>query len=170
MTIRGEKFETFWKDEKGNSWDVALTVAHIGERDELVSFRVSATSKTVPLTQSTIREVPILKMLQNLATEGSLQTRSSISGRWIPNKRLSIRHNREYVLNEVARTYQSAFRAHLPVQRTVAEHLNVPLSTATRYIALARKFGYLTDIPRQRPTSLSGSRRRNEQNDTRIQD
>lgn len=170
MTIRGKKFETFWKDEKGNSWDVALTVAHIGERDELVSFRVSATSKKLPLTQSTIREVPILKMLQTLAKEGSLQAYPKISGQWTPNRRLSIRHNREYVLNEVARTYQSAFKAHLPVQRTVAERLNVPLSTATRYIALARKFGYLTDTPRLRPTSLSGSRRRNEQHETRIQD
>jgi hypothetical protein len=170
MSVKGQKHQTLWTDSNGKSWDLALTVADVGERKELVSIRISATSKNSTLTQSIIREVPILKMLQNLATEGSLQLPARISGRWTPSQRLSIRHNRDYVLKEVARTYQNAYKAHLPVQKTVAQRLNVPLSTATRYIAIARKFGYLTDIPRQRPTSLSGSRRRNEHKETRIQD
>ena len=170
MSPRGRKYETFWTDRSGRSWDVAFTVTRSNERDELVLFQISASSKETPLTQSVIREVPILKMLQNLATEGRLETPRRISGSWIPNRRLSIRNNREYVLQSVAQTYEAAYQAHLPVQRTVAERLNIPLSTATRYIAIARKFGFLTDIPRHRPTSLSGSRRRNEQHETRIQD
>lgn len=170
MTIRGQKVETLWTDQNGKSWDVALTVTRVGERDELVSFRISTTSKNTPLTQSAIREVPVLKMLQTLAQEGSLQVPRRISGRWTPNRRLSIRHNREYVLSQVARTYLSAYQAHLPVQKAVAQHLNVPLSTATRYITMARKFGYLTDTPRLRPTSPTGSRRRDEKQEPRIQD
>lgn len=168
-TVR-KRHETRWSDSSGRAWDVVLTTSLGQDREELVAIQVSSTAQHQPLTQSVIRAVPVLEMLRNIATEGSPQARTQIVGRWTAQGRLSIRDNLELVLKSVARTYSSAFRSHQPVQKSVAESLNVPLSTATRYIALARKFGYLTDIPRRRPTSLTGSRRRNEQQEARIQD
>lgn len=170
MTNKRKTYETRWSDSSGQAWDVVLTMSSGQGREELIAFRVSSTSKHHPLTQSVVRSVPVLAMLRNITTEGSAQATKRIVGRWTPEGRLSIRENRELVLQTVARTYNSAFKSHLPVQTTVAQRLNVPLSTATRYIALARKFGYLTDIPRRRSTPIDGPRRRNEQRKPRIQD
>lgn len=170
MTNTRKAYKTRWSDSNGDAWDVVLTMSSGPGREELIAFRVSSTSKRRPLTQSVVRSVPVLEMLRNIATDGSPKATKRIVGRWIPQGRLSIRDNRELVLETVARTYNSAFKSHLPVQKTVAQRLNVPLSTATRYIALARKFGYLTDTPRLRPTPKNGPRRRNEQHKPRIQD
>jgi hypothetical protein len=170
MTNTRKTYETRWSDSNGQAWDVVLTMSSGQGREELIAIRVSSTSKRHPLTQSVVRSVPVLEMLRNITTEGSPQATKRIVGRWTPQSRLSIRDNRELVLQTVARTYNSAFKSHLPVQKTVAQRLNVPLSTATRYIALARKFGYLTDNPRLRPTAQTGSRRHDEQHKPRIQD
>ena len=111
-------------------------------------------NESVRLTQSTNRELPFAEFLQDWENfpHDFAQRRTGITGamsvepkRSRGSQRLSV-----YELQEVAEIYMDAFKAHLPVQETVALTLGIPKSTACKRIAAARKQGLLKEI--ERPT------------------
>ena len=142
-----------WSDSKGREWNVMISTTSINGRKEPVGVHVYS-NESVRLTQSTIRELPFAEFLQDWENfpHDFAQRRTGITGamsvepkRSRGSQRLSV-----YELQEVAEIYMDAFKAHLPVQETVALTLGIPKSTACKRIAAARKQGLLKEI--ERPT------------------
>jgi hypothetical protein len=142
-----------WSDSKGREWNVMISTTSINGRKEPVGVHVYS-NESVRLTQSTIRELPFAEFLQDWENfpHDFAQRRTGITGamsvepkRSRGSQRLSV-----YELQEVAEIYMDAFKAHLPVQETVALTLGIPKSTACKRINLARKKGLLPKV--ERPT------------------
>ena len=141
-----------WSDSKGREWNVSITTTTINGRKEPVGVHIYS-NESIRLTQSTIRELPFKDFLQDWENfpHDFAQRRSGITGamsvgepkRSRGSSRLSM-----YELQEVADIYMDAYKNHLPVQETVALTLGIPVSTACKRIAAARKQGLLADIAR----------------------
>jgi hypothetical protein len=145
-----------WSDSKGREWNIAITTATINGRKEPVGMHIYS-NESVRLTQSTIREMPFLEFLkdqEDFAHE-TAQRRTGITGAMSviePKRSRGSRRLQEHELQEVADIYMDAYKKHLPVQATVASTLRIPISTACKRIAAARKRGLLADLAR--PTRL----------------
>jgi hypothetical protein len=143
-----------WSDSKGREWNVSITTTTINGRKEPVGMHVYS-NESVRLTQSTIRELPFKDFLQDWENfpHDFAQRRTGITGAMSvgePQRSRGSARLSMYELQEVADIYMDAFQNHLPVQETVALTLGIPVSTACKRIAAARKQGLLAD--RARPT------------------
>ena len=142
-----------WSDSKGREWNIAITTATINGRKEPVGMHIFSSNESVRLTQSTIREMPFLEFLKDKENfpHDVAQRRIGITGAMLviePKRSRGSRRLQEHELQEVADIYMDAYKKHLPVQATVASTLRIPISTACKRIAAARKQGLLTDIAR----------------------
>ena len=145
-----------WSDSKGREWNIMIETSTINGRKEPIGMHISS-NENVRLTQSTIREMPFLEFLKDRENfpHNTAQRRTGITGAMsvIEPKRLrGSRRLQEHELQEVADIYMDAYRNHLPVQETVARTLGIPVSTACKRIAAARKRGLLAALAR--PTRL----------------
>ena len=149
-----------WSDSKGREWNVSIETTIINGRKEPVGMHVYS-NESVRLTQSTIREVPFKDFLQDWENfpHDFAQRRTGITGAMSvgePKRSRGSARLSMYELQEVADIYMDAYQNHLPVQETVALTLGIPVSTACKRIAAARKQGLLTQ--KARPTrSRAGS-------------
>ena len=145
-----------WSDSKGREWNIMITTTTINGRKEPIGMHIYS-NESVRLTQSTIREMPFLEFLKDQENfpHNTAQRRTGITGAMSviePKRSRGSRRLQEHELQEVADIYVAAYRNFLPVQETVARTLGIPVSTACKRIAAARKRGLLTDIAR--PTRL----------------
>lgn len=148
-----------WSDSKGREWNIMITTTTINGRKEPVGMHIYSSNESTRLTQSTIREMPFLEFLKDQENfpHNTAQRRTGITGAMSviePKRSRGSRRLQEHELQEVADIYMDAYKKHLPVQATVASTLRIPVSTACKRIAAARKRGLLTDIarpPRFRP-------------------
>lgn len=141
-----------WSDSKGREWNIAITTATINGRKEPAGMHIYS-NESVRLTQSTIRELPFLEFLKDQENfpHDMAQRRTGITGAMSvtePKRSRGSRRLQEHELQEVADIYMDAYKNHLPVQETVALTLGIPVSTACKRIAAARKQGLLTQIAR----------------------
>ena len=148
-----------WSDSKGREWNVSITTTTINGRKEPVGMHIYS-NESIRLTQSTIRELPFAEFLQDRENfpHDFAQGRTGITGAMSvePKRSRGSQRLSEYELKEVAEIYTGAFFNHLPVQKTVALTLGIPLSTACKRINLARKKGFLPKV--EGPNrNLSGS-------------
>jgi hypothetical protein len=145
-----------WNDSKGREWNIMIETSTINGRKEPVGMHIYS-NESVRLTQSTIRELPFKDFLQDWESfpHDTVQRRTGITGAMSviePKRSRGSRRLQEHELQEVADVYMDAYRNHLPVQETVARTLGIPVSTACKRIAAARKQGLLAK--RARPTRL----------------
>jgi hypothetical protein len=141
-----------WSDSKGREWNVMITTTTINGRREPVGMHVFS-DESVRLTQSTIREIPFKDFLQDWENfpHDFAQRRTGITGAMSvgePKRSRGSARLSMYELQEVADIYMDAYQNHLPVQETVALTLGIPVSTACKRIAAARKQGLLTQKAR----------------------
>ena len=140
-----------WSDSKGRQWNVSITTTTIDGRKEPVGIHIYS-NESIRLTQSTIREIPFAEFLQDRENfpHDFVQRRSGITGAMSvePKRSRGSQRLSEYELKEVAEIYTDAFFNHLPVQKTVAQTLGIPLSTACKRINLVRKKGLLPRVER----------------------
>jgi hypothetical protein len=141
-----------WSDSKGREWNVMITTTTINGRKEPVGMHVFS-DESVRLTQSTIRELPFKDFLQDWENfpHDFAQRRTGITGAMSvgePKRSRGSARLSMYELQEVADIYMDAYQNHLPVQETVALTLGIPVSTACKRIAAARKQGLLKEIAR----------------------
>jgi hypothetical protein len=139
-----------WMDSKGNGWSIEISTSSIHGRNEPVRLTIKPLDRNTRLLQSTLREIPFSKFLQDwdkypvnpsqrshgitgAMTSSVLETKSKRGSR-----RLSTDE-----LQTVADIYLDAFEKHLPVQQAVAKALNIPLSTACKRIVAARTKGFI---------------------------
>ena len=145
-----------WNDSKGREWNIMIETSTINGRKEPVGMHIYS-NESVRLTQSTIRELPFKDFLQDWESfpHDTVQRRTGITGAMSviePKRSRGSRRLQEHELQEVADVYMDAYRNHLPVQETVARTLGIPVSTACKRIAAARKCGLLAALAR--PTRL----------------
>ena len=141
-----------WSDSKGREWNVMITTTTINGRREPVGMHVYS-NESVRLTQSIIRELPFKDFLQDWENfpHDFAQRSTGITGAMSVGEPKLARGSARlsmYELQEVADIYMDAFKAHLPVQETVALTLGIPKSTACKRIAAARQQGLLKEIAR----------------------
>jgi len=133
-----------WTDQSGMRWRLVIEVATIRERLEPVALSITAVETGYALSQSTIRTIPFASFLRN---DKSVHQRIGSSGptgsmRLANPKRVGRRYT-DYELERVAQIYRDAYKARVPVQRAVADALEIPLSTAVKQIIAARKRGLI---------------------------
>ena len=143
-----------WSDSKGREWNVSITTTTINGRKEPVGVHIYS-NESIRLTQSTLREVPFKDFLQDWENfpHDFAQRRTGITGEMSVGEPKRLRGSARlsmYELQEVADIYMDAYTSHLPLQETVALTLGIPVSTACKRIAAARKQGLLTQ--KARPT------------------
>ena len=141
-----------WSDSKGREWNISIETTIINGRHEPVGMHVFS-DESVRLTQSIIRELPFKDFLQDWENfpHDFAQRRTGITGAMSvgePKRSRGSARLSMYELQEVADIYMDAYKNHLPVQETVALTLGIPVSTACKRIAAARKQGLLADIAR----------------------
>jgi len=147
LDIRG------WRDSKGNTWNIMIKTATINGRSEPVGLTVSASGEHTRLLQSTLREIPFTKFLQNWANYPHELSRSNsgITGAMTVSEPKRSRGSHPLTEGEMQRVvdvYLDAYENHLPLQQTVAQTLGIPLSTACKRINLVRKKGLLPRVER----------------------
>ena len=140
-----------WSDSKGREWNIMITTTTINGRHEPVGMHVYS-NESVRLTQSIIRELPFKDFLQDWENfpHDFAQRSTGITGAMSvePKRARGSARLSMYELQEVADIFMDAFKAHLPVQETVALTLGIPLSTACKRINLVRKKGLLPRVER----------------------
>ncbi len=148
-----------WTDPSGRSWRVVLEVATIRERLEPVALSITAVEAGYALSQSTVRKIPFASFVRNNKSvlrqyiDSSSPTGSMRAMSPTPPKRVGRRYT-DYELERVAQIYRDAYKARIPVQRAVADALEIPLSTAVKQIIAARKRGFIDATPRVRNRDL----------------
>ena len=149
-----------WMDSKGNGWNIEISTSPIHGRNEPVRLTIKPLDQNTRLLQSTLREIPFSQFLQDWDKyPANLSKRPyRISGAMNSSvlETKSKRGSRRLTMDElqtIADIYLDAFENHLPVQQTVAEALNIPLSTACKRIVAARKKG-LINVRNERNNSI----------------
>jgi len=155
-----------WKDVNGNRWRVKVDFKTIDGRQMPVELCIEALNSGYALSQNILRALPIARAVDMYFQDQGLN---------VPLKEPSRakRINKEYSDEElkfVASIYRSAFAVHMPVQATVAQERNIPISTAAKQIAAARKRGFLGSATRSRPGERPGMNERGTKHGMRIDD
>jgi len=136
-----------WKDVNGNRWQVDVVYATLEGRQMPVELHIRAVAPGYALTQSIIRALPLAGTVDQYFRVQGFNVQADRAPR-------AKRINKEYTDEElkfVAHIYRLAFAAHRPVQATVAQELKIPISTAAKQVAAARRRGFLGPATRRRP-------------------
>jgi hypothetical protein len=107
-------------DSLGNEWEVTL----------------KPKSKSARLSMRVLGEIDIQQMFGDFVREQRMPKTTAMKTH--QGKKTDIAE-----LEEVARVYLFAYERKLPVQQTVAELFDLPISTATKKIMKAREEGFI---------------------------
>ncbi len=124
-------------DEFGKKWDVIITTKLIKDRQEIVSVKVKTTN-SAPVTRRVLASISLEELLRD-----ELASMSPILKKSETRKSRQGKQHTEDDLREVAKIYNAARKARLPVQRAVADAQGISVSTATKRIMAARKAGII---------------------------
>ena len=129
-------------DGNGNRWKIGADFKSVGGRICVVGVSIWSPSSSTPLTRRVLRDILIESLFEKqIAVETKNLTRTL--RRHKSKSAHQGRAHSEDELKVVAEIYQSAVRAHEPVQATVAKTLGVSVSTAAKRIIIARSRGYI---------------------------
>ena len=126
-----------YQDASGSQWSVEVELKTINGRKGISALSISSVDGFTPLTRRILRDLPLDLLFHGHMAVESKQLSSN-------NRKKTAHKGRTHTdeeLQNVAEIYMTAFRAHLPVQKTVAEMLGVSVSTAAKRIMAARKNG-----------------------------
>jgi hypothetical protein len=133
-------------------WKVDLEAEIIGERYEITRLSFARREGDEAITGDNLRRVAVGELATDLltyaATRGAQTKKSSHLYREKPTRP---RPSDEATLEYVARIYRLACVTHADPAKAVAQNLELPSATASRWIRRAREEGHLTDsAPRRK--------------------
>jgi len=129
-------------DENGNRWKIGADFKSVGGRICVVGVSIWSPNRSTPLTRRVLRDIRIEALFKSQIA-GETKNLSRTLRKYKSRSAHQGRAHSESELKIVAEIYQSAVRAHEPVQKTVAKTLGVSVSTAAKRIMIARKCGYI---------------------------
>lgn len=142
----GADYTATWTDELGHPWRVSVSLQVLGGISALSSVTVEAAGAGYPLTQTVLRQLP----LAELEREAFAEEREHLQARQ-RSRAIGVHSGRRLSsddLQEVADVYLAARNARVPVQRAVAEHFEIAVSSAAKRIQTARQRGLIpADTP-----------------------
>jgi len=136
-----DAYATF-RDSNGSQWRVEVELKATRGRIGISSLSVSSVDGMPTLTRRILRDLPLDQLFREVMAIESKQL--SKSNRKSTNHKG--RTHTESELRTVAEIYMAAFKAHRPVQKTVADMLGISVSTAAKRIMAARSHGYLSQV------------------------
>lgn len=137
-----------WTDKDGHGWQIQFSIKKVGERLSLTDLSISPSQDGYALTQSVLRQLPIAEWEREMFVEEAAHL-ATLSQRSESAPHSGRRYSNDE-LRQVAKIYLTALNARLPVQKTVASALGLSLSTATKRIVAARRYGYLPPVQKDR--------------------
>lgn len=129
-------------DGNGNRWKIGADFKSVGGRICIVGVSIWSPNGSTPLTRRVLRDIQIEALFESqiaVETKNLSRTLRKYKSRSAHQGRA----HSEFELKIVGEIYQSAVRAHKPVQKTVAKTLGVSVSTAAKRIMSARRRGYI---------------------------
>ncbi len=134
-----------------NGYDVEVEVVPQGGRLAAMEVRVRQREDGPPVTGEAIRSVPVASLVKQAAShlmsiDSTKDGVTSMSGRRLTEEvagRLRSRGPTDEALEWVAYLYRLSVAMGEPPTRTVEQALELPRSTAGRWVALARQRGFL---------------------------
>ena len=129
-------------DSNGNRWEIGAEFKSVRGRVCIVAMSIWSPKGSTPLTRRVVRDIQIETLFKS---QIAVETKN-LSQTLRRHKSMSAQQGRAHSEDElkvVAEIYQSAVRAHEPVQATVAKTLGVSVSTAAKRIMIARSRGYI---------------------------
>jgi len=139
---RGFDAVSRYVDANGAAWNIGVETKAINGRVEIYGMVIWSDAPGHPLTRTILRDLPLDTLFKNvIAAETKSLTRFRKHQKELePHQG---RAHRDKELQVVATVYAMAFNGRLPVQRTVAETLGIPVSTAAKRIMAARRRGLI---------------------------
>ena len=130
-------------DKSGSEWNVGVEFKTLSGRLGISSLTIWSKDGSETLSRRALSDLPLLNLFRDaLAVESELLMQINRP------RRISTAHQgREHSdaeLQRVAEVYMVAYKAHLPVQKIVANAFGVSVSTAAKRIMVARRKGFIT--------------------------
>lgn len=141
-----EKWDIYgypWTDSQGNEWRVYVNLKRIDGRIVPSKFQLVSFGNKAELSHQTLIEVPLREITQEF-----IERETELLDKKFKAVDLAPHHGRahtEQELKAVADIYLKAWELRIPVQRAVAEALDIPVSTAVKRIIAARKQGLIPE-------------------------
>lgn len=132
-----------YTDSNGRKLLVTAEFKTFNDRLDIAAITIQTTDLSSPITRRMLTEIPLDKLFrEDLAIEsGHLK-------RMLRNRKGTTAHKgRQHTdadLLAVAEIYEAAFKARIPVQKSVADAFGISVSTAAKRIMAARSRGFIT--------------------------
>ena len=129
-------------DKSGSEWNVGVEFKTVSGRLGISSLTIWSNDGSNTLSRRALSDLPLLHLFRDaMAVESELLAQINRP------RRISTAHQgREHSdaeLQRVAEVYMVAYKAHLPVQKTVANAFGISVSTAAKRILVARNRGLI---------------------------
>lgn len=132
-----------YTDNSGRKLFVTAVLKNFNDRLDIAAITIQTTDLSSPITRRMLTEIPLDKLFrEDLAIE------SEHLKRMLRNRKGTTAHKgRQHTdadLLAVAEIYEAAFKARIPVQKSVADAFGISVSTAAKRIMAARNRGFIT--------------------------
>ena len=132
-------------DKSGCEWRVGVEFKTIDGRIDISTLTISSLDGNNKLSRRALADLPLHQMFRD-----AMSAESELLVQINRPRRISTAHQgREHSLAElqrVAEVYSVAYKAHLPVQRTVANAFGISVTTAAKRIMVARQKGLIPPV------------------------
>ena len=143
-------WEHIWRSPDGDDWRVLLDLKQVNGRIAPVAILIQAVNGKTALTHLTLVDLPLRQIAREAAEAETEFLQSRIGRKAAPH---GGRPYTDEELQHVANLYMTAWERQIPVQRSVADALDISLSTAAKRIMAARKRGLIPNDLRKGKTN-----------------